>query len=87
VRTAAECGIPGLSLLLEFLSPKEEAALLALTTSQGQLLLVLQLLLLARRRVLLFGFVFDCEVLFTVAADPRSGPAAECHPTRGVAHR
>ena len=56
VRTAAECGIPGLSLLLEFVSPEEEAALLALTDREGHWQL------LARRRVLHFGFVFDYEV-------------------------
>ena len=56
VRTAAECGIPEVSLLLEFVSPKEEAALLALMDSQNHWQL------LARRRVLHFGFVFDYEV-------------------------
>ncbi|PSC72219.1 alkylated DNA repair alkB-like protein 8 [Micractinium conductrix] len=55
VRTAAECGIPGLALLPGFVSAAEEAALLAEADAASHWQP------LARRRVLHFGHVFDYE--------------------------
>lgn len=68
VLTAAECSIPGLSLLLDFVSPADEAALVQLADAEQHWSL------LAKRRVLHWGHVFDYEVkwsvLFGVAERP-----------------
>jgi hypothetical protein len=55
VCTAEECGIPGLTLLHEFISAGEEAALLALVDGQPWQLL-------AKRRVQHYGHAFQYEV-------------------------
>lgn len=55
-RSAAECGIPGLTSFAEFVSEEEESALLAEVEAQPHWQT------LARRRVLHFGHLFDYEV-------------------------
>lgn len=56
VRTAEECGIPGLACLPGFVSQDEEAALLQEADAQAHWQS------LARRRVLHLGHIFDYEV-------------------------
>ena len=71
VRTAEECGIPGLVFYPDFVSEAEERALLALADAQEHWQT------LARRRVLHFGHVFDYEVSYLQpAACPGSGDPA-----------
>lgn len=55
VRDATLCGIPGLALLPDFVSPEAEAALVAAADGAAHWQL------LAKRRVLHFGFTFDYE--------------------------
>lgn len=57
VTTAAACGVPGLSLLLDFVTAEEEALLLAAVDGGGAPWTVF-----ARRRVQHYGYAFNYVV-------------------------